>query len=117
MSRYIDGEQICQILNALKVEEYTKVQEAFNEGIDTAIVEIEYAMTEEKETDKEISIDLFINQECEITLLDGRVLNGKLTADSRYLNIFDKSTNEPCSFYGKDIKAINGTTYKGGSNR
>ena len=56
----------------------------------------------------EVTIDEFINRDCSITLKDGRELTGKLTADSRYLNIVEKDSNMPYSFYGKDITHING---------
>lgn len=63
----------------------------------------------------EVSIDNYINRECTIRLKDGRELTGKLTADSRYLNVVEKDTNEPNSFYGKDITHINGIALnKGG---
>lgn len=53
-----------------------------------------------------VCVDDFVGKQCTVTLKDGRTLTGFLSADSRYLNIVDRDTNEPCSFYGKDIRSI-----------
>jgi len=59
-----------------------------------------------KELVVSVCVDDFVGKQCTVTLKDGRTLTGFLSADSRYLNIVDRDTNEPCSFYGKDIRSI-----------
>lgn len=109
MARMIDGDRLCRVLSYLKKMEYDERDEIYNSAIDDAIVEVASApVIEPRNPISFTSIDDFINRECSISLKDGRQLSGKLTADSRYLNIVDKNTNEPFSFYGKDITHING---------
>ena len=62
-----------------------------------------------KELTPNVNVDDFIGKECTVSLKDGRIITGFLSADSRYLNIVDKNTNEPYSFYGKDVQNIQGT--------
>lgn len=56
------------------------------------------------DTVSEIRIDDYIGSKCHVELKDGRVYEGMLTCDSRYLKI--TVSGEPFVFYGKDIAKI-----------
>lgn len=54
----------------------------------------------------DIPLDELIGKDVIIYLKDGEKLTGKLSCDSRYLQISDHVTGEPFIFYGKDIESI-----------